>query len=676
MVCIILLKPFNKTAQVRRGTLLHEAARLAGIDLHLPCGGQGRCGRCAVILEDGSQARRRSTLRLSQADLLAGYALACQTVVEGDIVAHIPPQERVERRLTTDKTAVGIELPLVYDPGHEQPLRALPLRLPPPTLDDNTDDLARLQRELARQHGIQELQVDLPVLRRLGRTLREAEWVVTAVVEMIPLSPPGPIGANLSPPGPPILGGVSGRGASSPQDWGVRGADWKRGAGGSARLIDVHPSDHFSLWGIAIDIGTTSNVVYLLDLQTGRVVGQAADYNAQLARGEDIISRIIYASKDNGLAELQALVVGTLNRLIERVCRRQRVDPMEIVKVTVAGNTTMLHLFAGLPPAWIRLTPYIPAANQIPAFTASQVGLNVHPQATVDCLPGVASYVGADITAGAVSSGLATTDKLTLFVDVGTNGEMVLGNRDWLVACACSAGPAFEGAGVEHGMRATEGAIEEVWIHSATFEPTVRVIGGGKPHGLCGSGLIALLAELFVTGVIDKAGNLRHDLGTPRVRRGAHGDEYVVAWAEETATGRDIVLTRVDIDNLMRAKAAIYAGFSVLAQSVGIALADVEQVLIGGAFGQYLNVEKAVQIGLLPDMPWERFQFLGNTSVRGAAMALLSQVVRRQMAEVARKMTYLELSMDNRFHEEFMSAMFLPHTEVERFPRVHELSGR
>jgi uncharacterized 2Fe-2S/4Fe-4S cluster protein (DUF4445 family) len=262
------------------------------------------------------------------------------------------------------------------------------------------------------------------------------------------------------------------------------------------------------------------------------------------------------------------------------------------------------------------------------------------------------------------------TEKLTLFLDVGTNGETVLGSREWLVTCACSAGPAFEGAGVLFGMRATKGAIEEVWINSDTFEPTYRVIGGVKPRGICGSGLISLLSEMFLTGVVDKAGNVNGHLGTDRVREGEHGTEYVLVWGQDSADDRDIVITRVDIDNLLRAKAAIYAGFTILADSVGIPLEAVEQVLIGGSFGKYINVEKAVQIGLLPDMPWDRFQFLGNTSVRGAYYALLDKEARDQIREIASRLTYIELSADNSFYDAFMSAMFLPHTDLSRFPSV------
>jgi uncharacterized 2Fe-2S/4Fe-4S cluster protein (DUF4445 family) len=407
----------------------------------------------------------------------------------------------------------------------------------------------------------------------------------------------------------------------------------------------------------------------------GQVRAQVAEYNGQIARGEDVISRIIFASRNGGGDELRQRVLDTINSLLDTACKRvklpeDRVTPDQVVKATIAGNSTMMHLLLGIPAASIRLSPFITAVNQPPLMTAGEVGLNIHPEGCVDCLPGVASYVGADITAGVLASALVDADNVTLFLDIGTNGETVLGNRDWLVTCACSAGPAFEGAGVVNGMRATQGAIEEVWINSHTLEPTYRVIGGGKPRGICGSGLIALLSELFLTGVLDKAGNVNLTAPTSRVREGAHGGEYVVAWGTETESGEDIVITRVDTDNLLRAKAAIYAGFTVLADKVGVPLETTDKVLVGGSFGKYINVEKAVQIGLLPDMNWSRFEFLGNTAVRGAYYALLDWRQRDRIDEIAKRMTYIELSADNNFYEAFTSALFLPHTDLSRFPSV------
>ena len=330
----------------------------------------------------------------------------------------------------------------------------------------------------------------------------------------------------------------------------------------------------------------------------------------------------------------------------------------------------MMHLLLGIPASSIRLTPFVTVVNHIPSMSASDVGLDIHPRAIVDCLPGVASYVGADISAGVLASGMDYSQEVILFMDVGTNGEIVLGSSDWLVTCACSAGPAFEGSGVLNGMRATKGAIEEVWINDETYDPSIRVIGGVKPRGLCGSGLISLLAEMFLTGVVDKGGSINTKLASPRVREGDHGSEYVIAWADETKHGKDIVITNVDVDNLLRAKAAIYAGFTVLAESVGIPLETVDQVLIGGSFGKYINVEKAVEIGLLPDVHWDRFQFLGNTSVRGAYLALIDHTLRRRITEIAARMTYIELSADNTFYDAFMSALFLPHTDMKLFPSV------
>jgi len=364
------------------------------------------------------------------------------------------------------------------------------------------------------------------------------------------------------------------------------------------------------------------------------------------------------------------VVLETINDLLALACRRGKTRPEKIYHTVMSGNSTMIHLLLQVPPSSIRLAPYVTVANHIPVLSAREAGLSTYPSGKVTCLPGVASYVGSDITAGVLSSGMSETEEITLFLDVGTNGEMVLGSKEWLVTCACSAGPAFEGAGVLHGMRATTGAIDEVWINNDTLEASWRVIGGGKPKGLCGSALISLLAEMLMTGVINKSGRFDFTKDTNRIRKGSHGGEFVVSWAEETEIGQDIILTEVDIDNLMRAKAAIFAGFTVLADSVGMPLESVEQVLIGGGFGQYINVEKAVQIGLLPDMPWERFKFLGNTSLKGAYLALLDYKNRVEIAEIANKMTYIELSADNRFFDAFTSAMFLPHTDMTLFPSV------
>lgn len=628
--------PSGQTVRVEVGTSLSDAIEAAGLQVNLPCGGQGRCGRCKVIVENG-QVQRRAISRLSSTELEQGYALACQSYVQSDVTVFVPPQEEmIVRKMPSEKqTSKTIELPLECDWTDQQVLRQLYLVIEPPSLMDNTTDFDRLKRALSQQHNVRHLWIDLPVMRKLARTLRDAEWNVTAVLEM----------STWADEGPP-------------------------------RLLDILPGDQATapLYAVAVDIGTTSNVVYLVEMNSGKVVDTAVEYNRQISCGEDIISRIVYTKRKGGLEHLQRLVVQTINDNIEKICQRQGIEPASIQKMTVAGNTTMMHLFLALWPDPIRREPYIPTVNLPLPVKAHELGLHINSEASVDCLPGIGSYVGADITAGVLSSKMFATQKLTLFIDVGTNGEIVLGNNDWLISCACSAGPAFEGSGVHSGMRATLGAIEEVWINTSTFESTWRTIGNVPPQGICGSGIISLLAEMFITGVLDRGGKINQHLDSPRIRKGEHGTEYVVAWKKETLNEKeDIVITEVDIANLIRAKAAIYAGFSVLVRSVGLQLADVEQVLIGGAFGKYIDVEKAIQVGLLPDMPWDRFHFLGNTSALGAYTALLCPDMRQMVVEIGSKMTYLELSADNTFYDEFTKALFLPHTDMAAFPAVARL---
>ena len=632
--------PANEEVAVPAGTVLSDAIEQAGLQINLPCGGQGRCGRCKARVESGS-VRRRSITRLSGAELAQGWVLTCQTLIEeDDLVVELPPQdEMIVRRIPTEeRKAPAVAQPVKCDWETDPSLRHYYLDIAPPTLSDNTADFDRLLRALRQRDAkIENTSMALPLLRRLANSLRDANWKVTATVEF--------------------------------HDWTTTNGHRQ------TRLVNIAAGHHAdSLFGIAIDIGTTSNVVYLVDLINGRIIDTATEYNRQIACGEDIISRIVYARRKGGLEYLQELVINTLNELIERLVERNNIQTTDIHRATVAGNTTMLHLFLAMNPEPIRLEPYIPTIIHPMPVLATELGLNINPDAKVDCLPAVGSYVGADITAGVLTSQMHRDEELTLFIDVGTNGEMVLGNSDWLITCACSAGPAFEGSGVHSGMRATEGAIEEVWIDHRTGEPAYDTIGNTPARGLCGSGIIGLLAELFVSGLLTKGGRFNTLVETPRIREGEHGAEYVVAWKDETADQMDdIVLTEVDVANLLRAKAAIYAGFSTLARSVGIELSDVQRVLIGGAFGKHLNIEKAIQIGLLPDMPHERFQFLGNTSVQGAYASLLCADLRREVIDIANMMTYLELSADNTFTEEFMSAMFLPHTRLDTFPSVAEV---
>jgi uncharacterized 2Fe-2S/4Fe-4S cluster protein (DUF4445 family) len=418
--------------RVPAGTLLVEVAQQGGIEIQQPCGGQGRCGRCAVRVESG-QVRRRSVLRLSKSDLEAGYALACQTVIEGDVTIVVPPPEAIQRRLTTDHIAPEAALPDDYDPSRAQPIRRVAIRLAPPSMDDQTDDWGRLWTALRRDTGLDQLNTSLDQIRELGPMLRSSNWHVALTFDT--------------------------------------------GPNGVARLIRVQPAEGAAdapLCGLAIDIGTTTVTVWLVDLLTGRVMRQSSEYNRQIARGEDVISRIIYAGKGDGGDELREMVLETINGLVDAMCEREKIDTGDIVKATVSGNSTMMHLLLGIRPESIRLEPFITPINHLPRLSAGEVGIAMNPAGVVDPLPGVASYVGADITAGVLSSGLRASTETALFIDVGTNGEMVFGSSEWLVTCACSAGPAFEGAGVLHGMRADTGAIAEVWIAGGTQAPPCR----------------------------------------------------------------------------------------------------------------------------------------------------------------------------------------------------------
>jgi uncharacterized 2Fe-2S/4Fe-4S cluster protein (DUF4445 family) len=634
---VVAFAPEGQMTQVPAGTSLLDAATAAGLQIDAPCGGQGRCGRCKVTVA-GEGLERRANARLTAAEVAAGMALACQAFVTGPVEVTLPPDRDEQVRPHGHAAAEPQALPVTCDWRRNPAVRTYDVEIEPPSLDDNASDFDRLRRALAQQHGITEVRAELPLLRGLSRDLRMAGWKVNVALEM---------------------------------------RDWVYGTYLPPRLIRIYPSAFGQRsMGLAVDVGTTSIVAYLVDFETALVVDTGSAYNKQITCGEDVISRIIYARRKGGLRRLQRLVVETINDILAELRPRNRIEHYEIQEVVIAGNTTMTHLLLGLDPRYLREEPYIPALTMPPKLVAGELGLDVNELARVHLMPAVGSYVGGDITAGVISSGMYAADALTLFVDIGTNGEIVLGNKDWLIACACSAGPAFEGGGVTHGMRASSGAIEDVWINAETLEPSFRTVNDAPAEGLCGSGLIDLLGELLATGVLDKSGRLDRELAslTPRVQVSDGGvAQYVVAFADEAGADHDIVLTESDVTSLLRAKAAIYAGYSVLCRSVGVELADVQQLLIGGAFGQYLDVEKAIRIGLLPDLPLERFHFVGNTSALGAYTALLCVNVRHDVLDVAAKMTYLELSADATFMDEYMSALFLPHTDLDTFPTVRDM---
>jgi len=624
--------PENREIEVEEGENLLRAAMAAEVRINASCGGDGTCGKCRVIIDKGSVKREPSPV-LSQEEIVEGYALACRTLITEDLEVRIPPESRLgkiaekERPQPTCGHLISSAeweerlASFAFDP----PFRKIYLNLPQPTLDDNISDWQRLKRELGK-NGIKSNEIELPVLMSLAGVLREGNWQVTATVLQ--------------------------------QENGCK-------------VIKVEASDTTAThYAIAVDVGTTTVVAQLIDIVTGRTMGKRSSFNAQASCGEDVISRIIFSTKDKGLEKLQSLIVGTINKLIRELVKELDVNPNHICGILAAGNTTMTQLLFGFDPRYIREEPYIPTTTLFPWVRASEVGIEVAGHTCLYCFPCVASYIGGDITSGVIVSRMAESDSLTLFIDIGTNGEIVLGGKDWLVSCSCSAGPAFEGGGVKHGMQATRGAIEQVRIDRDNWEPMIITVGRVKPAGICGTGIIDVIAELFLSKAINQKGKFNLEIDSPRIRKGEFGPEYVLVWAEDSASGADIVLSEADVENLIRAKAAVFAGINILIESVSLDLTDIEEIIIAGAFGNYLEIEKVVTIGLLPELPCEKFTFIGNGSILGAHAAVQSQAVFKEAEAVAKKMTYLELSTNTKFMDQYISALFLPHTNIEKFPRV------
>ncbi len=633
----VLFYPDNRSIEVQKGENLLRAAMLAGVHVNASCGGARTCGKCRVVIDKGEVSAAPSA-KIAPQEAARGYVLACSTSVEGDVVVRVPVESRLgDKRVLARKSAEKRHGKLLTAEELEDMISRWPLEpaarrveieLEAPTLSDPTADLERLRKGLAAA-GFDSVEVGPKALSALPRELRKRNWKISAVLAQ---------------------------------------------ESGGHRLVAIQPVGSRDL-GIAIDVGTTTVAAELVDLNGGAVIARAADYNSQVSCGEDVISRIIYSTKGDNLKRLQRLAVETINGLIESVLAEAGADADEVVDVAVAGNTAMTHLFLGIDPRNIRQEPYVPAFKQAPSVSAGELGLAIAPEVRVRTAPCPASYVGGDIVAGAIAAGLADAKKLTLYIDVGTNGEMILGNSDWLLACSCSAGPAFEGGAIKHGMRAAPGAIDQLRINPDTYEPMILTIGGRRAKGICGSGLIDAMAEMFLAGVVDGRGKLNLDLETERIREVDGQPEYVLVKAEDSATGYDIVLTEADLDNLIRTKAAIYAGIMTLLESVDLKPADVDEIIIAGGFGHYLELDKAVTIGLLPEVPFDKVKFMGNGSLLGARLMLVSRRASSVAAELAAKMTYLELSTDASFMDRYVAALFLPHTDASAFPGVLSALG-
>lgn len=617
-----------KSIEVDEGASLLEAAFDAGVPISSTCGGQGTCGRCRVKVLSGEVRHRAAGAHALKAG--DGAELACLTTVHSDVVVQVAGVTVREEQAIIGASKVTRVQDLDPDIELAPPVLRLEVQLKPPTLEDPTPDAERLARALATLCKAESVDVDPGVLPGLAATLRSGNWAVAATVLM---------------------------------------------DGRCPRLVHVGPAALAERQcALAVDIGTTTVVVQLLDCGTGEVLAERSDYNGQHDFGEDVVSRIVFSMKADGLDRLRQAAVSTVDRLIGEALAEAGIQAEAVSHVVLAGNTTMTHLLYGITPRYIREEPYVPVLSEVSWRRALEIGLAAVGDAWVWAVPAVASWVGGDIAAGILASGTAERSELELYLDIGTNGEIVLGNRDWLMTCSCSAGPAFEGGGIKHGMRAAPGAIESVYIESHDSEPNVQTIGGGPAAGICGSGLMDLVAELFLTGLVEPNGKFNPALTGRRLREGPHGTlEYVIVSASESATGEDIVLTEPDLDNLLRAKAAIYAAMTLLVESVGLALPDVERYTIAGGFGNKIRVRKAVDIGLLPDLPAERFTFFGNGALKGALLAAASLEKLAWTRDLVRRMSYVELSVNPEFMDRYVSAMFLPHTEADRFPSVRDV---
>ncbi len=621
--------PSGEEVTVEEGQTIFQAVDKARIFLNNSCGGRGICGKCKVRIEEGKY-ESASSAYLPEEAIKKGYVLACTTSVTDSLTVSIPPESRRRKMKILDEAATVSAL--LRDPAARiSPLtERISISLPPPSIEDSSSDLDRLVRELRRQSTIsQSFNIDLPVIRSLGATLRKNKWHATITL---------------------------------------------RKENGLCEVIDVK-SNTFSEhgYGVAIDVGTTSVVAYLVNLFDGLVVATSSSHNAQAACGEDVISRIVCTQDVSGCQEkLHRLIISTIEGLLRELVSSKGIAPSEVDCMCIAGNTTMIHLLLQIDPQYIRREPYLPTATTFPILRSRELGLDYCPNAAVYIVPGNTAYVGGDIVAGILASAIHRDSETTLFIDIGTNGEIVLGNSDWLMTGSCSAGPAFEGGGIRWGMRAEEGAIEHVEIDLASFRPSFEVNGGGPARGICGSGMIDLLAAMVVSGIIDRRGRFKQTNESEYVRRNENGFEYVLVKAEESSFNEDIVFTQADVDTLMRSKAAIYAGFVTMLSQVGLRFEQIDRVLIAGGFGRYINIARAIEIGMLPDIERSKFHYLGNSAIKGAYQALLYKESRDECDRIAKAMTYLDFSTSPEFMNQYSAALFLPHTNLDLFPSVNQ----
>ncbi len=620
----VRFEPDGIVVDANYGDNLLDFARHAGVGITASCGGDGVCGTCKVVIVSG-EVEGPPAIQLCIDEVNRGVRLACRCRVMSDLTVSVLPEARTSASAGHLRSLITREEVMAAAGWRfAPPVFKLYLELPPPTLQENSSDLTRLLREL-EQHNVEHPRLGIGVMKKLAATLRGGDWKITLTL-------------------------------------------FKDQRG--LRLTNIEPGDTRSeLFGLAFDIGTTGVRGELLDLNEGKVLAHGVEYNSQRTYGDDVISRIAYAGKPGGLEKLETSIASTMNKIILDMTRHAGVRSSSIAHVMVAANTTMIQLLFGLDPKHLRLAPYVPTIAALPALSASDIGLEIGGEVPVSTIPSVASYVGGDIVSGLVGTGIFQRQKTVLYIDIGTNGETVVGNADWMVSASCSAGPAFEGGGIRHGMLATGGAIESFHIDTVTGHPVIATIGGEKPRGICGAGLISAVAGLLLGGIINPKGKFNTGI-SDRVRPGSDGQEYLLVAASDTEIEKDIVLTEVDIDNLIRAKAAMYAGYQTLLKSVDLSFDRFDKVVIAGTFGSHLDIEDAVTIGLLPDIDRAKFVFVGNGSLLGARLSSLSTELIEAGLRVSRLVTNIELSENMAFMENYTASMFLPHTDANLFPIV------
>ena len=619
-------------------TLL-EAARKANVAIDAPCSGNGSCGKCRVKLISG-EVEGLQTSHISDEEYADGWRLSCCTYARSDVTVQVPDIASAYRsRMKTADLSTGEEVAIfeaLLKGVQEAGIRldnnycAVDLALSEPTLEDTMPDNERLTRALEEATGCERIELPFYPMSRLPKALRDAEWKVRVLGEK---------------------------------------------KDGTFTVYDVTgQDDNAPMCGLAIDIGTTTVSAVLFDLKDGRLLSKASGGNGQIRYGADVINRIIEQGKPGGRKKLQdAIIKETLVPLIAEMCKDAKLSARRILRMCVASNTTMNHLFVGVDADPVRMEPYIPAFFHWDGLKAGDLGLPAHPNAPILLAPNIGSYVGGDITAGTFAGMIWNKDELSLFIDLGTNGEIVFGNRDFLMSCACSAGPAFEGGDISCGMRATDGAIESCVIDRDTMQPTFGIIGeaGQKPVGLCGSGIIDTIAELFRTGIINSKGLFVRE--GARVARDHHGTgRYILAFPEESATGREVALNEVDILNFIRAKGAIYSAIDTLLSAMDMDQSVIEGVYVAGGIGSGINMKNAVRIGMFPNVPLELFHYIGNSSQAGAYAMALSDEAAKKVEEVAKNMTYMELSTHPGYMDAFVAACFLPHTDASRFAGLED----